>query len=114
MFILQAFWNFLVSIFRCLTCQRGASAVEGGESAPLVSGERSATYGVSSPVGQVAASFTSDEFVSFYDQKAWVLAWINLIVYFGVSVLMYTYVLDEKFTVIDSIYFAVVTCTTVG
>ena len=56
-----------------------------------------------------------DEFMGWKDSmQAWHHALLHAVIYISLGVLFYSYILETKFTVIDSMYFSVTIFTTVG
>ena len=89
-----------------------------GEKAPILNDESDSSFSyqatTNNDMHDLNASFTSDSYVNYFESNRGVFfAFLNLLVYFVLAVFAYSYWF-EHWTVIDSLYFAVCTFTTVG
>jgi len=65
-------------------------------------------------ISSICASFADDLVTFEYSSKALINCFIAFFIYLAIGAVTFSYILSDKWTVIDSMYFAVVTFTTCG
>jgi hypothetical protein len=91
------------------------SDVEANERTALRRGDGRRTTVVLPPSQQNNRRGFSAGFVNFFESKGGIVfAFVNLAIYYASSVIAFAFIFEPDWTVIDAVYFATVTFTTIG